>query len=487
MVVQPGRPLLGVALGLRSWLLISHLLVLLLPLLSVIGTGVIARELQMQAKGDLLNQSAAVASLIGDQPAAWEGLQPALLAMEEETGTRTRLLDADGRVVQSPDPAEVGTPMSAFPEVSAALRGEEGLAVRPRESPDYEPLSSPERGALVRMTVARPLLSPDGAVVGVVVVSRTPREVFQALFHMRSTLIAVGVATMVVAGAMAVGSGHLLSRSLRRLSRTSRRLTDGQFDSVEGLIRPAASHVSEVRELAVDMARMAEALRERLRYITEFAGNVSHEFKTPITTLRGTVELLAEDPDMPAEQRLLFVDNALVDLRRMDQLVSGLLALARAEEGGGSEVVDLDEVLSGVAERWPEVQRTGRAGAVRGRPHQLDVVLENLVANAFQHGGPGVRVALQASQSAGRARIEVVDDGPGISLANQEHVFERFFTTDREGGGTGLGLALVRAICRAHRGDVQVASAPGRTVFTVDLPFDAAGEAPPPRAPGVSV
>jgi signal transduction histidine kinase len=215
---------------------------------------------------------------------------------------------------------------------------------------------------------------------------------------------------------------------------------------------------------------MHARLRERLAYISEFAGNVSHEFKTPVSSLRGTVELLRDDDEMPAAQRARFLDNALQDLDRLSRLVGGLLRLARAEEGGGRDRIALDDVIRAVRARHERLDVRGAGGTVVANREQLEAAIGNLVENAFRYGGPGVTVRAELWVEGDRTGVDILDDGPGISAANLPKVFDRFFTTDRAGGGTGLGLALVRAVCEAHGGTVEVESAPGRTRFRVALP-----------------
>ena len=107
----------------------------------------------------------------------------------------------------------------------------------------------------------------------------------------------------------------------------------------------------------------------------------------------------------------------------------------------------------------PEVTLSGQAAPINGDPAQLGAVIKNLVQNAQLHGGDGVTVRVHAWTEAERTGFDVVDDGVGISAANLPRVFDRFFTTDRA-GGTGLGLALVRAIVEQHGGDVDVTSRP---------------------------
>jgi signal transduction histidine kinase len=129
--------------------------------------------------------------------------------------------------------------------------------------------------------------------------------------------------------------------------------------------------------------------------------------------------------------------------------------------------VDVDALVGDILERYPEVSLEGRAGSVLGDPNQLAIALTNLLDNALRHGLPPVQIVL--GQEGGRVLVGVSNAGPAISPANLPQIFDRFFTTDRE-HGTGLGLALVRVICRAHGGDVSAESESGRTSFVLSLP-----------------
>ena len=271
------------------------------------------------------------------------------------------------------------------------------------------------------------------------------------------------VAACVVTAAIAISAATVGTRSLKRLAAASHQLSEGSFEVQADLERAARSRVREVGELGDAMSAMRERLEARLHYITEFASAVSHEFKTPLSTLSGTMELLGDDAEMPAEQRARFVENALTDLRRMDRLVHGLLELARAEEKPAIEEVELQALLERVADE-EGVAFEGTATRVRGNPTQLEAVARNLIDNARRHGQAG-RIVVRAHAHG----FDVEDDGRGISEANQPQVFDRFFTTDRAGGGTGLGLSLVRTIAQSHGGDATVESGPGRTVFHIRL------------------
>lgn len=473
-------------LPLQTWLALSHLLVLALPMLVVLGTGALASDLRNQTRWDLEHQGAILAlhaaervrtARQGDPGAGLAAIADALSATLRQTKGATlagiRATDADGIVVATSG-STIGEDLSGDPEVAVALAGQPGVVVRPRPDPKALSLASESRRARVRLFVAVPVVV-DGEVLGALVLSRTPREELQALYHMAPDGLLWGAAgALAFTLLVALVAGWVLTRSLKLLARGADQVADGGFDGLALLEDPSGSHVAEVASVSAAVTTMATRLRERLGYIAEFASNVSHEFKTPLSTLRGTVELLGDDDDMPAEQRARFLANATGEIDRLERLVSGLLALARAEERTGRRAVDLGQIATIVAARHPGVRLVpwDPAPTVRGSPDQLEVLLENLVANACRHAADGVELRVVPEG------FQVEDDGPGISEANLPRVFDRFFTTDRAGGGTGLGLALVRAIAEGHGGRVTVDSRPGRTVFTVSLAPESAKDQP---------
>lgn len=484
-------------LALWTWLVVSHLLALALPAAAFIGTGAFALDLEMQTRRSLENQAVLIELLVGSElrharerdptagiAAIADELAPALAEVGRTTFAGVRVISLEGEVVASNGPM-LGVDLSAQPEVREALLGRPGTITRgrpPRDPRLGPPSGEPAEGRRVYMATPLHVAAPDGGdeLVGALLLSRAPRGTWQVLTNMGPRLELGTLFAFSLTLGLAVLMGYGFSRSVRRLSRASHRLAESHgpprarwSETDADLIGARGSRVAEVSALAEDFGRMADRLQARLHYIAEFAGNVSHEFKTPISTLRGTLELLEDDPDMPPEQRARFLDNALEELDRTQRLVDGLLALARADEARHREPVDLDDLARHIAESRPRTSVQGRAGVVRGDPAQLQAALLNLVDNALQHGGAGVSVQLHCWQLGDRRGVDVVDDGPGISPANLERVFDRFFTTDRV-AGTGLGLALVKAIAEAHGGGIEVDSEPGRTRLRLWLPREPA-------------
>ena len=464
-----------IVMQLRTWLLISHLAVFALPILVLLSSGALSQDLRKQTQAELEHQGALLAIMAADlvvhqrehnTVAGLESIGPDLSArlrkVKDATLAGIQIVDENGVVVATSGQT-TGQDLSSDVEVQKALAGRSAVVIKPRV-PARLPLSSESRRAAVRVFVTHPI-EIDDQVIGALVLSRTPREELQAIYQMLPGPLLFGaLAALAITLIGGFSMGILLTRSLKIVAGGTTEIAEGRFDGMEALENPVQSHVADVAQLAGSVRTMADRLRERLGYISEFASNVSHEFKTPLATIKGTIELLADDDgSMPLEQRARFLQNAEAELDRLQKLVDGLLGLARADEETARGPVELDPLIASVAERYPDVTVRGAAGSVVANRSQIEAVLDNLIGNAHRYGVAPVSV------EAIPKGFVVVDSGPGISEANLPRVFDRFFTTGRDGGGTGLGLALVRAIVEAHGGVVTVESEPGRTAFAVQL------------------
>ena len=245
-------------------------------------------------------------------------------------------------------------------------------------------------------------------------------------------------------------------------------------------------------------------LRRLQRIRAEFIDNLSHELRTPITTIGLLVESLARDAEtaeaaskpVPPKMRER-IGKLEVETGDIAQMVAELLDLARIESGGRQlhlDDVDLGQVAAESAERLRTfADRQGVAlrveiepglPPVRGEAARLGQVFANLVHNAVKFSPAGSEVRVGARRS-GRAMLEgwVADVGPGVSAADQARIFERFYKADRtrtSGGGTGLGLAIARHIVEGHGGTIRVESEEGRGArFAFTVPISDAPHAAP--------
>jgi len=222
---------------------------------------------------------------------------------------------------------------------------------------------------------------------------------------------------------------------------------------------------------------------------SEFVVNASHELKTPITAIRGFLDSLVEDRDMPVETRERFLRRASLQADRLSLLVTDLLRLSRFEAGvevGPPARLDLRDVIrKSVAELQSvaakkNIQLTAELGddslTVVGDEAALGLIVDNLIDNAIKYTPEGGHVDVRAEARDGSVLLEVADDGIGIDQANQDRIFERFYRVDkarsREAGGTGLGLAIAKHACSALKGELAVESELGAgSTFRVRLPL----------------
>ena len=296
------------------------------------------------------------------------------------------------------------------------------------------------------------------------------RELWTALF----AIVAVGVVVLVAGSLLAwrlagkvLGPAKEVTAAARSISHSdlSRRIP------VEG--------DDEVAELAATFNDMLGRLEGAFKAQRQFVDDSGHELKTPLTIIRGHLELLEDDPKERQETLALVID----ELDRMGRIVEDLLLLAKHEQpdflnlatvevGGLTE--DVHANAQALAEREWVLERRGRGVIVADRQRLAQALLQ-LAHNAVRYGGDDGPIAIGSAVADGEARFWVRDQGPGIPLDEQKTIFERFSrgSGQRRSEGAGLGLAIVSAIAEAHNGRVELESGVGAgSVFSIVVPVD---------------
>jgi signal transduction histidine kinase len=207
--------------------------------------------------------------------------------------------------------------------------------------------------------------------------------------------------------------------------------------------------------------------------------DAGHELRTPITIMRGHLELLADDPDRGRASIEIVAD----ELDRMSRLVEDLLLLAKSERPDFLErrPLDLDLLTDELAAKaralgdraWTVEARA--VGTVTADRQRLTQAIMSLARNAVEHTGPGARIMLGSELADGWARLWVSDDGPGVPEADRERIFERFARGSSPGTseGHGLGLTIVRAIAQGHGGRAELVEHPGQgATFAITIPAE---------------
>jgi signal transduction histidine kinase len=307
------------------------------------------------------------------------------------TLTGVRVLDPRGVVVASSG-AELGAMLDDLPEVQGALAGRYTVVGRERISDEpTPPLDGIRRRGQVRLFTGMPVFA-DGRVIAVVRLSRTGVDVVEALWLYRAELALALLLCVGLTLSVAYALSRAISRPVEALMEDAAAITRGE---PRRTFRARGFVPAELFALSESLDALTRQLTERAEYVAAFAAQAGHELKTPLTSIRGAVELLAEsDADMTPEERARFLRNISTDTRRMERLVFRLLELARIENAvtpPPSEHIDLRAWFGAVADRHgPRVALSVSPVAPATlciAPEHLESAVGNLVDNALRHGG----------------------------------------------------------------------------------------------------
>ena len=283
-----------------------------------------------------------------------------------------------------------------------------------------------------------------------------------------------GVYTNEVAARTAVGRGH---RPLRLYVSPMR--NDGKVVGALAMVED----ITEIRRL------------ERVR--TDFAANVSHELKTPLTSIRGFVETLQAGAIDNPEMAHKFLRIIMMETERLTRLINDILSISKLESGDtevSTERLRLDKMAYDVADML-SIHASEKEISINchmnhepvniiGNPDRVEQMLINLIENGIKYNKPGGSVTVQVFSNGEEANVTISDTGIGIAEENLPRLFERFYRVDkgrsRQMGGTGLGLAIVKHIVRSMGGEIEVHSKLNEgTEFLITLPLAAANESEP--------
>ena len=386
---------------------------------------------------------------------------------------RLCLLDTNGVVLFDSDRASmVGEDLSARREIRKALGGRYGA--RAARTPDRQ---------YMYYYVALPVERSNDT-VAVAYVMRHTAPIIGALKRMVVNQRLAATLALVVAALIAIVLAQTLTRRLRALTKAAVAFAKG----AAAWPAPARGR-DEIGELGRAMDQMATELEKRNRSSREFVAAAVHELKTPLTAVKGTVEILEDGAADDPETRRRFLANIRYETERMIRLVGELNELGKLDVEslrGQTEPVDYGAFVRAVADRlaptFEEPHAVLRLNlpektiTVRIVPGRIEQVIANLLDNAFRYSPASGEVELRVAEGVeGAVWTSVRDTGSGIAPANLAKVFDRFFTTepkDQPGHPhSGLGLAIAKSIIENHQGQISVESVPGQgACFSFSLP-----------------
>ncbi len=396
-------------------------------------------------------------------------LQPIIEDAKRTTLAGARVIDHHGFVIAGKE--EVGLDVSHIPGVSNALKGYYTSVIRERISDSPPPaLASISRGTGIRVFTAFPIIH-EGRVWGVVYMSRTPKNILKYLYAEKEKVALAGFVLLLLTTLIALLTSYMIVRPMNVLLSKVKAFSAGNKQAMEDL---NVSGVREVELLAESFSEMALSLHNRSEYIKNFATHVSHEFKTPMTSIQGAAELLLDHmDDMEAKKKNKFLSNIIADSERLKRLVNRLLEQAKADNVEMSnEACDAVEILEQLKGRYRDLGLNltydiNSPLHIKIAADHLETIFVNLFDNALQHGADSVHVSV--TNNSDKTSLVVSDNGKGISSGNKDKIFETFFTTKRADGGTGLGLGIVQSLLKTHNANIRVLDSDNGAKFEIEF------------------
>ena len=398
---------------------------------------------------------------------AGEKLTKIIVEAQKTTLAGFRVVDPNGVVIAGGN--EIGLSLAHVPEVQTALAGNYVSVIRKRDSDSPRPpIYSISRGTDIRVFVAMPI-EYRGHVAGAVYLSRTPSHFLRELYGQRWKLAGALVFLLLVTLAVAALFVRTIKGPIDALNERTKRISTGDRSAISPLPRHGTR---EIADLSHGLLSMSQQLQNRADYIRNFANHVSHELKSPITSIRGAAELMQESAgNMNDREREKFLANVLGDAERMTSLLERLRELAAAENLIMEGTCNLEQELEAISGKNPHIVFDVKGEVeheVAISSENLGIVLDNLIGNAIRHEASEIEIT--CSVTGMNIVLELKDNGSGISPANRKKVFDLFFTTTRDHGGTGMGLNIVKSVLEAHGGSIKLLETDTGTAFELTLP-----------------
>jgi signal transduction histidine kinase len=316
----------------------------------------------------------------------------------------------------------------------------------------------------------------ENRIVRVIVYSDSVADAIGNVAIVRHQILVAGAIALLLALIVGYLVARAMAQRVKRLERAAERVAAGEFEHPI----PVDS-TDELGQLAVAFNKMQRQLAQLDLTRKKFIATASHELRTPIFSLGGYVELL-EDEDLDAETRRRFLDQVRDQVERLRKLSVDLLDLSRLEAGSlelRPENVDLGELTRSVSGEFEptlaqhdahlELRLPSRRIEATCDPVRVAQIMRILIDNALTHTPPGTQIVVTAARDDGHVRLAVRDDGEGIDEQAAPRIFEPFYTAD-DAQGSGLGLAIASELAERMSGHLGVASAPGQTTFTLEIP-----------------
>ena len=335
-----------------------------------------------------------------------------------------------------------------------------------------------------RYLAGQTLLASDGEQIGYVLVSAPMAQTKNFMLRSSTLFFYVAIAVLVVSMLAASFLSRMQVRPLGQMADAARRFGRGELGV---RVEESPKNTSEINDLARAFNTMVDSLESSERRRQEFVANVSHELKTPMTTIGGYIDGML-DGTIPPEKQQHYMQIVSGEVRRLSRLVRNMLDIAKLQAMGVEDSrktrFDLGEELSDVLITFEQkiynkhldvrVDLPDKPVWTRAERDSITQVIYNLIDNAIKFCPDGGRLSLRVQSDGGKARVSVENTGPTIDKDELPLLFDRFHKADKSRSadreGWGLGLYIAKTIVGAHGGDIWATSENGVTQFNFTLP-----------------
>ena len=391
------------------------------------------------------------------------------LAKSTEDNCRVMVVDASGFVVMDSSNADIGKTLMNNAVISALNNS----TPQTEKSDEYKAL-----------TVAVPVMDKQKkAVVGSVVMVSSLEGVFAPIDDLKDQVRILTLLIALISGLLSFVTSSFITKPLKALMKVVQKITNGQLNQQVEVVGNG-----EIAELGNAFNHMTKQLQRVEQSRQEFVSNVSHELKTPLSSIKVLTESLMFQEDVPVEIYKEFFEDINSEVDRLNSIISDLLTLVRLDQREiplNIQEVNMGELLQGILKRLVPLAKKKSIDLIYESHREvmaeidevkLSLALTNLIENAIKYTPDGGRVNVSLQADLQDASIIVADTGIGIAKEEQSRIFERFYRTDktrnRETGGTGLGLAITYKTVVMHNGSIGVESEEGKgSIFTVQIPL----------------
>lgn len=470
----------------RLFALLAGVILLCLVLMGVAFRAVLLGYLEeetresLQSNGETLSKLAAVYDITGELDNRWGDFRLALSAAAQMAGTDAILCSTDGqvRLCSCEDVSHCIHTGGSVPQEMIDRVLAEGDAFFETDIPGlYD-----EEHFIEGVAVTSSLTDKQ---IGVVLMIAPADQIQSVLKNTTAIFFYVCVVVLLVAMVGSYFLSRSQARSLEAVTKAATRFGHGELDA---RVAVGGKNTVEINELAQAFNAMAENLAQSETRRQEFVANVSHELKTPMTTISGFLDGML-DGTIPESQHRHYMQLVSDEVRRLSRLVRSMLDISRLQAQGISEEkkrrFDLGETIGQVLIRFEQrvnrkslrvdVELPDRPVWTRADPDSITQVIYNLIDNAIKFCNEGGMLGIRLTTEGSKARVTIQNTGPTVPPEELPLLFDRFHKADKSRSadreGVGLGLYIVKTILGSHGEDITVTSENGLTAFTFTLPL----------------